>query len=403
MPKINAKSKVKIINNNVLIFKYDNNPFYYVRYYKIKNFKKTKYEKSLNTQSINVARDFAKKDYENYLKERPNALTKSHISFNELIAQPYLMSRKRQYRFRKCKNIKQDVREKQDWENCLIKYFEDTDPNDSVAVEETYDQIVDDLKQENLSGITINKKIGLMDRMLRFAKDKGKIDVVPTKVTQQIIRKKREIYEVEEQNLINREFDYRYKKTKDIFYVEQKDYLNVIRSCGIRPGTEVLSLKRNNCEVINENNITALLFKVDYTKTKNSFDTFANPFFYKNIWPEIINRHNHLNLNEDDYLLFPTHKDRQKLKNKTGKLFTEVVKDMGIYYKNGQGRSLYVYRHTFATELYKKGVPLEEIAKMMNHKDTRMILQTYLSSTNTSLISAYKRVYLKNNNLKVVK
>jgi hypothetical protein len=47
------------------------------------------------------------------------------------------------------------------------------------------------------------------------------------------------------------------------------------------------------------------------------------------------------------------------------------------YFKDGGTRPIYSIRHTYATELYKKGVTIQDIATSMNTSE-RMIMSVYL-------------------------
>lgn len=108
------------------------------------------------------------------------------------------------------------------------------------------------------------------------------------------------------------------------------------------------------------------------------------------IFPEIENRNP--NLKDNDYLLFPEHKDRQKLNNKIGKIFIRLSKELGFYYKENGTRPVYSIRHTYATELYKKGVSLDDIATLMN-TSVKMLLKTYLGLSDQTLVDRHKRIY----------
>ena len=113
-------------------------------------------------------------------------------------------------------------------------------------------------------------------------------------------------------------------------------------------------------------------------------------------FPEIRDRHS--TLTNNDYLLFPFVKDRNNLKNKTGKLFVRYSKELRLFYKDNGTRPLYSIRHTYATELYKKGTVIDDIAVLMN-TSPRMILDVYLGHTDEALVNLAQRIP----KLKVVK
>ena len=95
-------------------------------------------------------------------------------------------------------------------------------------------------------------------------------------------------------------------------------------------------------------------------------------------------------MTDDDYLLFPFVKERKSLKHKTGKLFVRFSKDLNLYHHKGGTRPLYSIRHTYATEEYKKGTSIEDIAVLMN-TSPRMVLSVYLGHTDESLVQLANR------------
>jgi len=56
-------------------------------------------------------------------------------------------------------------------------------------------------------------------------------------------------------------------------------------------------------------------------------------------------------------------------------------------------------RHTYASELYKKGTPIDDIATSMNTSE-RMIMSVYLGLSDQTLVERHKRLY---SNMKIVK
>ena len=241
--------------------------------------------------------------------------------------------------------------------------------------------------------------MSLITQMFKRGQQRGLVNFVPDTPTQQVINTPRVPYENEELNLINNRCREEYNKTKDIWWLDFKDYLNLLRSAGFRPGLEPLNLKRKDFRYVSSKsnpNQTELIFDVWGTKTKPSHSPIANEFFTKHIFSEIRDRHS--NLKENDYLLFPNVKDRKQLKHKTGKLFTRFSKELGLYYKDGGTRPLYAIRHTYATEQWKKGTAIEDIATLMN-TSTRMVMSVYLGHTDEALL----RLANRRGKLKVVK
>jgi integrase len=64
---------------------------------------------------------------------------------------------------------------------------------------------------------------------------------------------------------------------------------------------------------------------------------------------------------------------------------------LNLYYHKDGTHPLYILRHTYATELYKKETRVDDIAELMNTSQ-RMITNVYLEHTNQSLINLAKRI-----------
>ena len=279
--------------------------------------------------------------------------------------------------------------------------FDEVDYTDLELVEDIINNdLLSQLKDHDKSGNTINKYMSVLTQMFKRAKDRGKVSFIPDTPTQQVINTPRFPYENQELNFINERCRELNNKEIDDFHLHSKDYFNLLRSAGFRPGLEPLNMKRSDYEFIKDRDnpeTDILKFTVRNTKTKPIHYPIANDFFTKHIFSEILNRHS--DLKDDDYLLFPFIKDRKTLKNKTGKTFSRFSKDLNLYYYKGGTRPLYSIRHTYATEQWKKGTVIEDISKLMN-TSPRMVMSVYLGNSDEALIKLHKRIP---NNFKVVK
>ena len=72
-------------------------------------------------------------------------------------------------------------------------------------------------------------------------------------------------------------------------------------------------------------------------------------------------------------------------------MFVTISKKLNLFYHKGGTRPLYSIRHTYATELYKKGTAMDDIAELMN-TSARMVMNVYLGHTDSALINLAKRV-----------
>ena len=402
MPKIDKTTLKKIPRLKISIYKYENKNTYFCKFYVGKIHYKSGYKEiGLRTKNINEAISKANTEFKIWFSEHKDTTTKKDSNIDLDIAQPYLRFKIRKYKHKThLKNNEQGERDSSKW-NYLKPFFEDIDYKDMETVEQIInDEILLSLQEDGRSGSTINKYFSVLTQMFKRAKDKGKINYIPDTPTQQVINTPREPYENNELNLINNRCKKEYEKTKEMYFLECKDYFNLLRSAGFRPGLEPLNMKRSDYEFIKDRDnpeTDILKFTVRNTKTKPIHYPIANDFFTKHIFPEILNRHS--NLKDDDYLLFPFIKDRKTLKNKTGKTFTRFSKDLNLYYYKGGTRPLYSIRHTYATEQWKKGTVIEDISKLMN-TSPRMVMSVYLGNSDEALIKLHKRIP---NNFKVVK
>jgi hypothetical protein len=402
MPKIDKTTLKKIPRLKISIYKYENKNTYFCKFYVGKIHYKSGYKEiGLRTKNINEAISKANTEFKIWFSEHKDTTTKKDSNIDLDIAQPYLRFKIRKYKHKThLKNNEQGERDSSKW-NYLKPFFEDVDYNDIETVEQIIDdEILSSLQEDGRSGNTINKYFSVLTQMFKRAKDRGMVNYIPDTPTQQVINTPREPYENLELNLINNRCKKEYEKTKDIYFLECKDYYNLLRSAGFRPGLEPLNMKRSDYEFIKDRDnpeTDILKFTVRNTKTKPIHYPIANDFFTKHIFSEILNRHS--DLKDDDYLLFPFIKDRKTLKNKTGKTFSRFSKDLNLYYYKGGTRPLYSIRHTYATEQWKKGTVIEDISKLMN-TSPRMVMSVYLGNSDEALIKLHKRIP---NNFKVVK
>ena len=394
MPKIN-KDTLKTLKNGVKVFKYENKNSYNCYFQVGSTYAKSgKKYYGLGTKNIHEATIRANTKYKEWHTTNAEK-SKKFLDFDLDVAQPYLRYKIRKYRNKtNIKDNEQGSRDKAKWENFLKPYFEDVNYHDTDEVERIIDdEVLSDLKEQGKSGNTINKYMSVLTQMFKRAKDRGKVSFIPDTPTQQVINTPRFPYENQELNFINERCRELNNKEIDDFHLHSKDYFNLLRSAGFRPGNEPLSLRRKDCEIISSPNNPDkeyLKYTIWGTKTKPIHNPIANSWFLEHIYPEINERHKEYQ-NDTDYLLFPHIKNRRTLKHKTGKLFARISKDLKLFYHKGGTRPLYAIRHTYATELYKKGTPVEDIAELMN-TSSRMILSVYLGHTDQSLINLAERV-----------
>ena len=396
MPKINKKTIFEFTKiPSLKVYKFEKSTNYFCSFYVgTKILKSGNKELSLKTKNINEAKVKAKQVYYDFFNS-PESMTENNISFDLEIAQPYFKHRIRHYK-NKNKNSTQGTREKMYYENNIKKFFEDADYRNIEELDDSIHEFMQNLKKDLRTDNTISKHFNSLRLMLRRAVENKTINVMPYFPPLTIVNKERPSYQNFELNLINRKLDDEYKKTEDKFYMFLKDYLNLIRSAGFRPGIEPLKVKNFQCKYIlnrstKVNDILAItLFN---TKTKPKHRLFCHPFFTKNIYPEILSRSTQST--QEDYLLFPTSKEnRRKVYQKISKTFTRISKELNLYYRNDSTRPISSIRHTFAKNNYSANAPLSVIAKQMNTSE-KMLHSNYLDDDDIMLSEDYNKMYPK--------
>ena len=413
MPKINKQTLVVLKNHDLKVYKHINGKSYYTSVYVGKRHTLSgNKEVSLRVSDINKAKKLAIEVKEKLKEKYPSTIFSDKPDFDKDVAQPFINYRIRKYNVRnideRYKSIdSQANRDKSKYER-IRHFFKDVDYNDTERFEDILsNEVLYYLKDNlNVENNTINKYYSVVRQMLTRAKNRNVLNIVPDVPSLEFISKKRHGYLPQEQNLINRELTNEAKINEDKKYLEVKDYLNLARCAGFRPGLEILNLRYKDCTVITDiknPKLKTLRFDVYFTKTVSKYSYTSNFYFYDQIWSEIKSRNP--DSKPDDYLLFPNVKDRKALMNKVHKIFTRISMKLKLFYDpDGSSKPVYSYRHTFATELYKKGYSIESIASEMN-TSTRMIRQTYLDNTDEVLMERAKLInksYIKNK-LKVVK
>ena len=393
MPKINKKTLITFPRiPSLKIYQFENSTNYFCNFYVGTHILKSgNKEKSLKTKNVNEARKKAKEEYYKFFNST-EAKKESNINFDLDIAQPFFKFRIRHYR-NKNPDSTQAQREQQRYENYIKKFFEDIDFRNVDELDDAIEEIKENLKQDNKTDNTISKYFNILSLMFKKAVDNNVISKMPYFPPLKVVNQVRHSYQNAELNLINRKLDEEYKRTEDSFYLDMKDYLNLIRSAGFRPGLEPLKVKMFQCEFIlnrktNLKDIYAIkLFK---TKTGKNPRLFCHPFFTKNILPEILKRHQR---SAEDFLLFPHSKlNRRSLYAKIGKTFTRLSKELGLYYRGGTTRPLYSIRHTFAKNNYISNAPLSIIARQMNTSE-KMLHSAYLDDDDILLSEEYNKMY----------
>ena len=397
MPKIKKDTIKKFPQTASLkIFKFENSKNYYCSFYVGTHFTKSgNVEKSLKTQNVNDATKLAKQAFEKHHIENKDNVKKEYDFTND-IAKPYIKMRLRKYKSQTGKKNLGE-RDSQKYFNYMEKYFENIDYRNNTIVEETIEDLVENLRMDNKSDSTISKYTVVLSNMFNHAIKNSVVNHKPEMPKLKIISQQRPSYFNDELNLISKKLYEEYERTEDVEYLEIKDYINLIRSAGFRPGLEPLRIKRFQYRFINdkENNEQILAFTLFNTKTKPKHQLTCHPYFTKNIFPEIIARHSNQNKTAEDYLLFPNNKDRQKVYNRIVKVFTRISKELNLYYRSGSTRPIYSIRHTYIKNRYEDNPANLEIIARQSNTSTKMVHQNYLDEDDIMMKQEYRKLHPK--------
>ena len=398
MPKIKKDTIKKLPQTHSLkIFKYEGSDNYYCSFYvgqvHTRNGNK---EQSLKIKNRKEAEKKAKEIYKNWWLENESITPKRERTFDIDIAQPYLKTRITKYK-NKGSVVNTGQKEKSQYDRFMKSYFEDVDYLNHDQLLTAVSDIVENLRREGIKDTTISKYTNTISLMFKRAFNNGVIKKLPDLkevVTLKKVNEVRPMYQPNELNMITNKCREEYNETKDKFFLELKDYINLIRSAGFRPGVEPLKIKRHQYNFITDKeNPTEpiLVFTLFGTKTKPRHTLTCHPYFTKNIFiPEIQKRNP--NAKQDDYLLFPNVRDRQQLYERIRKNFTRISSELGLYVRNGATRPLYSIRHTFITQRYNQNAPLQVIARNSNTSET-IIKSNYLDESNEMIVSEHKKLF----------
>ena len=152
----------------------------------------------------------------------------------------------------------------------MVKYFEKIDYRDNEQLTTAIEDMVQNLRMDKKTDNTISKYTNTLSSMFSYAVKNNLMRVKPDFPRLKIINNARLSYFNEELNLITKRLNDEYKKNEDKFYLETKDYINLIRSGGFRPGLEPLRIKKFQYRFIEDKQSKdkILVFTLFDTKTK---------------------------------------------------------------------------------------------------------------------------------------
>ena len=296
MPKI-LKDTIKKIERkpSLKIFKKDKSKNYYCSFYVgFSKYKSGNKELSLKTGNVNDALKKAQQVYDETMKMLPT--DRIILDFSKDIAQPFFKHRIRKYKDEKQKegNENQGVREKLRYDNYIKMFFDKIDYKDHEALSNAITDLTNHLKRDNKTNNTISKYMSVLRMMFQKAQDMGVIKSIPDMPSLTIINKERESYFNEELNLITKRLQHHADNvspkivangiTTSLDYLGVKDFVNLCRSAGFRPGMQLLHIKNFQYSYITDKTNPTdpiLKFVMFNTKTSPKHKLTCHPYFTK--------------------------------------------------------------------------------------------------------------------------
>ena len=294
MPKI-LKDTIKKIERkpSLRIFKKDKSKYYYCSFYVgFAHFKSGNKEQSLKTSNVNDALKKAQQVYDQTMRLLPT--DPIIFDFTKDIATPFFKHRIRKYRNEKGKdgNDNQGIREKKRYDNYIKMFFDKIDYNDNEAMNNAISDLTNNLKSDNKTNNTITKYMSILNMMFKKAQNQGVLKTIPDLPSLTVINKERESYFNDELNRITKRLqehadmvvDKKLSKglTTSQDYLGVKDFVNLCRSAGFRPGMQLLEIKNFQYSYITdklnpkEKILKFVLFK---TKTSPKHKLTCHPYF----------------------------------------------------------------------------------------------------------------------------
>tara|TARA_A100000164_G_scaffold49006_1_gene37603 strand:+ start:457 stop:1737 length:1281 start_codon:yes stop_codon:yes gene_type:complete len=402
MPKVSFRKEYN--KPPIVIFKYDNSKSYYLRFYVDKKYKSNGCEERSLGRHIKTLREAEQKSKEIWREFFKNYTTNdfiNEIDFHKDIAKPYLERIKKKYEhdnkpqyYRKTLNR---------YDRSIKPYFEDIDYRNKDSMNTAIEDLFFDLDNQQLSHATQLKYKDILNQMFKKALNNNDVpfnQIPDFPKLDRNFKTRRESYEPKEQRKIIDRFLELSKQKENPYYDEVADYLEMLRSAGFRPGTELLKVKRSQLKYIpRPSNPKFPILQIRLIEhKKNSRGDLSkvhhqsiNDYFTYNIYEPRM-KHRYPKSNDFDYVFFPKLKNRQSLYDKIRKDFVRVSRELGLYLLTDTPRPLYTFRHTFINQRERKGVASNVVAIHSNTHE-EMIRKYYKSQSEYQIALDHENIF----------
>ncbi len=263
---------------------------------------------------------------------------------------------------------------------------------------------------------TIATHNSALNYLFKKAKDKNFIDFIPKTINDGVEGKRRPYFTYDEMRILNANMWRYIKHSKKLLNAEGRNGIDTIQqktywiremlrdvvlilvNTGMRPGSEILSLKWKNLRITKQNGMESIQFSLPHSKTKRRVTICYEPFVREDgirygCWKPLENikkRFEHLKdlnwnqLFEIDEYIFRYPNGERVIQEQMTKAFKRMLKWINVEGKKDgllkddfdEQRTLYSLRHTYASRMRYKGYTFDDLSVQMG-TSTKMLEQHY--------------------------
>ncbi|SEA84960.1 Phage integrase family protein [Desulfuromusa kysingii] len=263
---------------------------------------------------------------------------------------------------------------------------------------------------------TIATHNSALNYLFRKAKEKNFIQFIPKTINDGVEGKRRPYFNDKEMKKLNANM-WRYLKHSEkllnqkgrngIENISQKTYwirellrdvVLILVNTGMRPGSEILSLKWKNLSITKQHGMESIQFSLPHSKTKRRVVIGYEPFVREDgvkygCWKPLENIKNKFDnlkdldwnkLFESDEYIFRYPNGELAVQEQLTKAFKRMLKWIQVDGKEdgllrddfGEERTLYSLRHTYASRMRYKGISFDDLSVQMG-TSVKMLEQHY--------------------------
>ncbi len=263
---------------------------------------------------------------------------------------------------------------------------------------------------------TIAKHNSALNYLFRKAKEKNFIQFIPKTINDGVEGKRRPYFNDKEMKQLNANMWRYFKHSEKLlnqkgrngienigiktYWIRELlvDVVRILVNSGMRPGSEILSLKWKNLSITKQHDKESIQFSLPHSKTKRRVVIGYEPFVRDDgkkygCWKPLENIKNRFEnlkgldwdkLFECDEYIFRYPNGELAVQEQLTKAFKRVLKWISVDGKEdgllrddfGEARTLYSLRHTYASRMRYKGITFDDLSVQMG-TSVKMLEQHY--------------------------